>query len=148
MSGSKRWAGMAVTGTVLVMVAGGCATARPDFERRFLTGVTGRPHDLWVGLLETRYGCDTVFVKAQAPSWPPRVGLRDLSPGVPGRSVHPGMDACDLAGIITPEVVRAWHTQAGLREEWLYRTTADGPVSSVFLEGPSERGLRVATTAR
>jgi hypothetical protein len=127
----------------------GCATARPDFEQRFETAaMTGRPHDAWMVLLEMRYGCDTVFVKAHAPEWPPRVGLRPLTSGEPALRVQAGMSTCDLASLVTPEVVRAWHTPPGLREEWLYRTTGGSPLSSVFLEGPSQQELRVKATAR
>jgi hypothetical protein len=146
----KGWrAERAVAGALLLSVAGACATARPDFERRFETAaVTGRPHDAWMVLLGTRYGCDTVLVKANAPSWPPLVGLPELSPGEPGRRVQSGMSPCDLASLVTPEVVRAWHTPPGWREEWVYRASGGAPLSSVFLDGVSERELKVTTTAR
>jgi len=105
---------------------------RPDFERHFNTAAhTGRPHDLWMQLLDMRYGCDTVFVKARSQP-----------------SVQSGMSACDLAGLVTPEVIRAWYTPTGLREEWLYRTYNGAGLSTVFLEGPNQRELRVKTTAR
>jgi len=126
-----------------------CATAHPDFEHRFETAaVTGPLHDAWMQLLDMRYGCDTVFVKAHAKAWPPRVGLPDLSPGEPPPRVQSGMSACDLATIITPEVVRAWHTPPGVREEWLYRLNGGAPLSTVFLDGPTARELRVRAAAR
>jgi hypothetical protein len=134
--------------TACCLLLAGCATARPDFEQRFETAaVTGRPHDAWMALLDMRYGCDTVIVKANAPSWPPRVGLRDLSPGVPRLALQSGISACDLASLVTPEVIRAWHTPPGVREEWVHRT-ARGQLSTEFLEGPSPRELRLKTTAR
>ena len=130
------------------LLLAGCATAHPDFEQRFETAaVTGRPHDAWMALLDVRYGCDTVIVKANAPSWPPRVGLRDLTRGVPRLTLQSGIGACDLASLITPEVVRAWYTPPGLREEWSYRSDK-GQLATVFLEGPSQRELRVKSTAR
>ncbi len=130
------------------LLLAGCATAHPDFEQRFETAaVTGPPHDAWLQLIDVRYGCDTVIVKANAPSWPPRVGLRDLSRGVPRLTLQTGIAACDLASLITPEVVRAWYTPPGLREEWTYRS-GKGQLSTVFLEGPSQRELRVKATAR
>jgi hypothetical protein len=97
--------------------------------------------------LDMRYGCDTVLVKANAPSWPPRVGLPELSRGVPRLTLQSGVAACDLATLIAPEIVRAWHTPPGLREEWQYRTRG-GLLSTVFLEGPTQRELRVKTVAR
>ena len=129
------------------LLLAGCATVRPDFERRFETAAsTGPPHDAWMVLLDMRYGCDTVFVKAHARQWPGPIGLPSLTSGEPRRSVQSGMSPCDLASLITPEVVRAWHTPPGLREEWLYRTR--GELSTVFLEGPSQLDLRVVVTPR
>jgi hypothetical protein len=130
------------------LLLAGCATAHPDFEQRFETAaVTGPPHDAWMLALDMRYGCDTVLVKANAPSWPPRVGLPELSRGVPRLTLQTGLSACDLATLIAPEIVRAWHTPPGLREEWQYRTRG-GLLSTVFLEGPTQRELRVKTVAR
>jgi hypothetical protein len=115
------------------LLLAGCATAHPDFERRFNTGAhTGRPHDLWMVLLERRYGCDTVMVNFRQPQ----------------QSPSRGMSVCDLASVVRPEVVRAWRTPPGLREEWLYHTRGAAQLSTVFLEGPTERELRVTNTAR
>jgi hypothetical protein len=124
----------------------GCATARPDFERRFDTSAaTGRAHDAWMTLLETRYGCDTVLVNAHGT---PARTLVWLSASGRDPNLRPGMTPCDVASLVAPEVVRGWNAERGWREEWVYRTKGGGPLSSVLLEGPGPMALRVTVTAR
>jgi hypothetical protein len=118
----------------------GCASARPDFERRFHEGAAS--HDLWMSVLTTRYGCDTVAVIANRTRREPGVGLPSLS-RAPQQAIQLGMPACTLASLVDPEVVAAWTGPEGVREEWKYRE-AHGPLISVYLEGPQERALRVA----
>jgi hypothetical protein len=128
------------------LLLAGCATAHPDFERRFDTAAsTGPTQDVWMVALDMRYGCDTVLVKAhgQAPRTLVWMHARESQP-----DVRVGMSPCDLGSLIRPEVVRAWHTPPGVREQWLYRTHGGSPLSSVFLEGSSQRELRVTATAR
>lgn len=138
---------MSLRGSALCwLLLAGCATAHPDFERRLDTAAsTGRPHDLWMQLLDMRYGCDTVFVKAHSRV---RLGMVWMHGSATDPALGVGMTPCDLASAIRPEIVRAWHTPPGLREEWLYRTYAGSPLSTVYLEGPSQRELRVKATAR
>jgi hypothetical protein len=97
-------------------------------------------------LLDMRYGCDTVLVIAHGRA---RRAVDWRSGGASNPELRVGMSPCDLASLITPEVIRAWYTPPGLREEWLYRTArSKGQLSTVFLEGPSQRELLVKTMAR
>jgi hypothetical protein len=90
--------------------AAACATARrpPDFVRDFRGG-SRAARDAWFGVLASRYGCDTVLVKA---------------PGTEGLM----MDAttCAAARTVMPEVVRAWSDTTGVWEEWEYFGSHDG----------------------
>jgi len=137
-----------------MLVVAGCATVRPDFERTFRGG---RPsHDLWMRVLTSRYGCDTVAVVADtrrrdprvgpspatAPGRQPQVGVPSLS-AAPERGMRVGMAACDVASQVAPEEVAAWVTPEGIREEWKFRVNW-GPLTSVYLEGREPRALRVA----
>jgi hypothetical protein len=136
----KRWTrpwglGLALSALFLA----GCATARPDFERHFHEGAAS--HDLWMSVLTTRYGCDTVAVIANMPRRESGVGLSSLT-RAPQQSIRLGMPACTLASLVDPEVVAAWNGPEGVREEWRYRE-AHGPLTSVYLEGRQERALRV-----
>ena len=148
--GGRVGLGLALS-TLLVAA---CATIRPDFERTFRGG---RPsHDLWMSLLTSRYGCDTVAVVANmsrrdprvgpgpatAPGRQPQVGVPSISTA-PERRVRVGMAACDVASLVAPEEVAAWVTPPGIREEWKFRVD-EGPLNSVYLEGREPRALRVA----
>jgi len=122
-----------------MLVVAGCATVRPDFERTFRGG---RPsHDLWMSLLTSRYGCDTVAVVADMPRRWDRVGLGSLS-HEPERRMQVGMAACDVASLVAPDEVAAWVTPQGIREEWKFRVN-EGPLTSVYLEGRQVQALRL-----
>jgi hypothetical protein len=108
----------------------GCASVRPSFERRFSPEFRSS-RDLWMRLLASRYGCDTALVVAASQS----------------RSVNVGAGPCDLATFAVPEVVDAWQTASGIREEWKFRMKTGEPLLSVYLEGSNERTLRVVPPA-
>jgi hypothetical protein len=104
----------------------GCASAHPSFERRFAEGVRSS-HDLWMRLLESRYACDSGLVMDAMHT----------------RAARVGMGPCDLATVVSPEVVQTWRTADGLREEWKFRAYRGQPPVSVYLEGSSPRALHV-----
>lgn len=110
----------------------GCATARPDFEHKFLSeylgveNVDSPSHAEWMRFVATRYGCDTM---------PLRQGVRSYS------EMAVGLPPCDIASRNPPEVIRGWKTPPGLREEW--RFGAGARRTSVYFEGPSEKALLV-----
>jgi hypothetical protein len=122
--------GLAITGASLLLVGGSCATVRPDFEKTFISENTGLEyqdapsHAEWMRFVATRYGCDTMAI---------RTGVRSFS------EMGTGAPPCDIASRNPPEVVRAWKTPRGLREEW--RFGSGGRRMSVYFEGPSERAL-------
>ena len=121
------------------LLAAGCATVHPSFEQTFRGG---RPsYDRWMGLLTTRYGCDTTIVVANMPRRWNGVGLRPLT-REPGRRLQVGMTACDVASLVAPEVVDAWVTAQGIREEWKYRPGQSG-LTSVYLEGHDTSTLQL-----
>jgi len=133
------------------LLGAGCATVRPNFERTFYAGRTS--HDLWMGLLTTRYGCDTVAVLGNMPREWNGVGLAPPWSS-PGRRLQVGMDACAAASLVTPYQVAAWVDMAGIHEEWRYQETSPstststsptdtGPLQSLYFEGRNEKVLRV-----
>ena len=104
---------LAISALTLVgftVVYAACAGARPraDFQRDFRGGSKGA-RDAWFSLLVTRYGCDTILVKA---------------PGTEGLM----MDAttCASAKTVMPESVRAWSDSTGVWEEWEYFGSHEG----------------------
>jgi hypothetical protein len=125
--------------TLSALLVVGCATVRPDFQRTFRAGRSS--HDLWMDLLVTRYGCDTVMVVANTPRREEGVGLPSLT-RPPQRTMQVGMGACDMASLIAPETVAGWVTPEGTREEWKFRLH-NGVLASVYLEGREARMLRV-----
>lgn len=131
MSGSRQSARMAVTGAFLVLVAGGCATAHPDFERYFqaegmgLENPDSPSHREWMQLAATRYGCDTMAI---------RTGVRTVD------DYAVGLQPCEIASRNPPEVIRAFKTAQGVREEWRFGSGARR--TSVYFEGPDEKSLR------
>jgi hypothetical protein len=118
--GLPRWL---LLGSLALM---GCATVHPSFERRFNPEFRSS-RDLWMRVLVSRYGCDTALVVAESQT----------------RPINAGAGACDLATLVTPEVVDAWQTADGIREEWKFRVYTGEPVLSVYLEGSDERTLHV-----
>lgn len=134
-----------------MLLGAGCATVRPNFQRTFRAGRTS--HDLWMNLLTTRYGCDTVAVVANMPrDWN---GV-DLPPSTsePGRRLQVRMDACTAASLVIPYEVAAWVGPEGIHEEWKYQvasqsiSTSTNPIDtgvlhSLYLEGRNEKALRV-----
>jgi hypothetical protein len=92
------------------VVYAGCAGAGPraDFEQDFRRGTRGA----WFTLLVTRYGCDTVLVKARATG-----------------ALAPGLTACAAAEWVRPYVVRAWSDSTGIQEEWNYVGFRSGNVA-------------------
>jgi hypothetical protein len=92
-------------------------------------------------LLVTRYGCDTVMVVANTPRREEGVGLPSLT-RAPERKMQVGMSACDMASLVAPEVVVAWVTPEGIREEWRFRLDTGG-VATVYLEGREAPVLRL-----
>jgi hypothetical protein len=118
--GLPRWL---LLGSLALM---GCASVRPSFERRFNPEFRSS-RDLWMRVLVSRYGCDTALVVAERQT----------------RPWNAGAGACDLATLVTPEVVDAWQATNGIREEWKFRVHAGEPLLSVYLEGPDEHTLRV-----
>jgi len=128
-------------GVALLLLGGaGCATVHPNFERTFYAGRTS--HDLWMNLLTTRYGCDTVAIVADMPRGWNRVGLAPAT-SEPGRRLQVGMDACAAASLVTPYEVAAWVDPKGIREEWRYRMHTTGPLTSLYFEGQDAKALRV-----
>ena len=134
-----------------LLLGAGCATARPNFQRTFRAG--RESHDLWMNILTTRYGCDTVAVVADTPREWNRVGLSP-STSEPRRRLQVGMDACAAASLVTPYEVAAWVGPEGIHEEWKYQAAAPsistsanpidtGVLRSLYLEGRHERALRV-----
>ena len=141
MDASRTLGSLGAVALSALFVAG-CATVRPDFQRRFHEGRSS--HDLWMSLLATRYGCDTAVVAA-SPRREPTVGLGTHT-GVPGREIQIGMGACDVASLVSPEVIAAWVIPRGVREEWqfrLYHGALTGALTSVYFEGRDEKVLRV-----
>jgi hypothetical protein len=130
--------------TLCALLLAGCATAHPNFEQTFRGG---RPsHDQWMSLLMTRYGCDTALVVAAMPERWNGVGLPPLV-RERARPMELGMTACDLASVIAPEVVDAWVSPDGIREEWKYRQQTrrgEGDLVSVYLEGHDTNALQIA----
>ena len=121
------------------LLGAGCATVHPNFEQTFRGG---RPsYDQWMRLLTSRYGCDTTIVLANMPTRWNGVGLPPLT-REPGRRLQVGMIACDVASVIAPEVVDAWVTPQGIREEWKYRAGQSG-LTTVYLEGHDTRTLQL-----
>jgi hypothetical protein len=135
---------LAISALVLVgctVVYAGCASAGPraDFERDFREG-SSSARAAWFGLLVTRYGCDTVLVKA--------AGTGPLATGV---------TTCTAASWVMPQVIRAWSDSTGVQEEWEYVGTerGGGGVLSTYgipqccrctltLRGRDQRDLRVS----
>jgi len=104
---------LAISALTLVgftVVPAGCAGARwgPDFEQDFRGG-SRSARDAWFSVLVTRYGCDTVMVKASTPAW-----------GV-------GATTCAMASSVMPQVVRAWSDSTGVQEEWTVDIAAPVP---------------------
>jgi len=126
-------------GALCALLAAGCATAHPDFEQTFRGGRPDR--DAWMRLLSTRYGCDTAVLLVNMPQRSEGVGLPSLT-RTPAPGIALGMTACTIASLIAPEVVDAWVTRDGIREEWKYRTNA-GALTSVYLEGHELQTLQV-----
>jgi hypothetical protein len=129
---------------VLTLVAGAAASAgcsgaarQPDFVRDFRGG-SRAARDAWFAVLVTRYGCDTVLVKA---------------PGTDGLAMD--ATACAAAVTVMPEVVRAWSDSTAVWEEWEYygSHSGGGPGQTpwwgqgrrclVLLRGSSPLNLRV-----
>jgi len=155
---ASRWTTRkAVVGGIALsaFLVAGCATVRPDFERRFHEGRSS--HDLWMSLLATRYGCDTAGVVAATPRRGPRVSPPNLPPPTPKRGprigvpnvpaapdpwIQVGMSACDAASLVSPEAVDAWVGPEGIHEEWKFRVDT-GPLTSVYFEGRDLLALRV-----
>jgi hypothetical protein len=121
------------------LLGAGCATVHPNFEQTFRGGRPSR--DQWMILLTSRYGCDTAIVVANMPRRWEGVGLPSLT-REPVRRMQVGMTACDVASVIAPEVVDAWVTPQGIREEWKYRP-GQGGLTSVYLEGHETNALQV-----
>jgi hypothetical protein len=130
MNGSRWTASIGVMCAFLVSIAGGCATAQPDFERYFhgegmgLENPDSPSHRDWMQLAAARYGCDTMAI---------RVGVRTVN------DFAVGLPPCDIASRNPPEVIRAYKTAQGLREEW--RFGAGARRTSVYFEGPNEKSL-------
>ncbi len=130
MGSLKTSAGIALGGALLCAAAGGCATVRPDFERYFNAEGMGvenpdsPSHRDWMQLAATRYGCDTMAL---------RVGVRTVN------DFAVGLPPCAIASRNPPEVIRAFKTPQGLREEW--RFGAGARSTSVYFEGPNEKAL-------
>jgi hypothetical protein len=123
--------GPVTAAALLALVAGGCATAHPDFEQYFNSEGTGLEnaispsHGEWMQLAATRYGCDTMAI---------RDGVRSVN------DFAVGLPPCDIASRNPPGVIRAFKTANGIREEWRFgegtrRTT-------VFFEGKDPKGLQ------
>jgi hypothetical protein len=95
--------------------------------------------DAWFSLLVTRYGCDTVLVKAPGPE-----GMRTDA------------TTCAAAKTVMPEAIRAWNGPTGVWEEWEYFGSHEGGGPGrtpwwgqsrhcrVTLRGSSPRDLRVS----
>jgi hypothetical protein len=138
----RRWM-FTISALTLVGIAGlhaACAGTRrpPDFQQD-LRGGSQRARDAWFASLATRYGCDTVLVKA-----PGTEGLmRDAT-------------TCAAARTVMPEMIRAWSDSTGVWEEWEYFGSHEGggPGQTpwwgqsrrckVTLRGSSPRDLRVS----
>ena len=122
--------------TVLFAACGGARRA-PDFQQDFRGG-SRDARDAWFHVLATRYGCDTVLVKA---------------PGTEGLMTD--ATTCASARTVMPEVVRAWSDTSGVWEEWEYFGSHEGGGfgqtpwwgqsrhCKLSLRGPDARNLRV-----
>ena len=122
------------------VVYAACAGARPpaDFEQDFRGGSRGA-RDAWFSVLVTRYGCDTLLVKAP--------GAGEMATDA---------TACAAAASVMPEVVRAWSDSTGVWEEWEYYGShgGGGPGQTPWwgqgrhcrarLRGRDQRNLRVS----
>ncbi len=122
---------------VLPLALAACASGpRPDFEQYFTAEYVGAEyagaqsvspsHARWMGLLATRYACDTVRLRYTTRSY------TEYAVGLP---------PCDIASEIPPGVIRAWKTATGIREEW--RMGSGAHKTTLYFEGATERALLV-----
>jgi len=125
-----RWPTVWIGASCLALV--GCATAQPDFEQYFNARYEGAEfnnqspdHDKWMGLLVTRYGCDTM-------------PLRTATRG--GTEMATGVLPCDIASAIPPGEIRAFQKPDGLHEEWRFGAGSNKYI--VYFEGPSPKTMR------
>ena len=105
------------------LTAAACASGghRPDYSRSY-RGTPQASWLKWASVLQSRYGCDTTFVKAGG-----------------GPPLGPGIDGCAAAARVRPALVRAGSDSAGLREEWIYTSSMRSGLPGVWDAGPQGR---------
>jgi hypothetical protein len=130
MRASGRSGRLIAASALLLAAAWGCATTHPDFERYFhsegmgVENADSPSHRDWMELAATRYGCDTMAL---------RTGVRTVD------DFAVGLPPCEIASRNPPEVIRAYKTANGLREEWRFGSGAR--TTSVYFEGPNAKSL-------